>query len=485
MKTAFDVLIIGSGFSGMCAAIKLKEAGVSNFQILERDEKPGGTWWRNSYPGAAVDVQSMLYSFSFEPWNWSRLFAKRDEIYQYTEYVYSKHKLHENTRCQAKVTKATFDEEGGVWNVELNGVEVLTARTLITASGGLSQPSVPNFPGKDRFQGRQFHTSRWDNSHDHSGKRIAVIGTGASGIQVIPEVAKSAAAVYVLQRTPHWIMPRPDRELKAWERRVLAHGIINKMFRLFTYLELEFRVLAFSFFPALLEVIAKPKALKNIRKNVRDPQLQEKLIPDFRIGCKRILLSSEYYPSLNRDNVELVTDPLHCINESGIKLESGRQLDVDLIVYATGFHGSENNIPYPVIGREGASLKEAWEDGAHAYLGTLVPRFPNFFMMMGPNTGTGHTSVIYFIESHVKLIVQAIQQLLKNDWKWVDIRADVEQQYNEKIQRRLKKTVWMTGGCHSWYLTKSGKNTTLFPTFSFDFRRYVSRFNEKEFEIAE
>ena len=483
MSSDFQVIIIGSGFAGMCVAIKLKEAGISDILMLERDEKPGGTWWRNSYPGAAVDVQSRLYSFSFEPWDWSRLFAERDEIYAYTKHVFEKHSLGKFTRCNANVTSATWGEVEARWTIEINHSEKFSAPILVNASGGLSQPAIPDIEGQDIFEGRSFHTSRWDNSFDYSGKRIAVVGTGASGIQVIPEVAKSAAQVTVFQRTPHWILPRPDHLLSSFERNLMNISPIRKIVRLALYLILEFRVLAFSYFPKLLDWVGKPEALKNLRENISDPDLRAKLTPDFRIGCKRILLNSDFYPSLNRENVELVTSSISKIEPKGISTTDGRFFEADLIVYATGFLSAEKNIPYPVLGRNGVSIQDEWKDGAHAWAGMCIPHFPNLFMMMGPNTGTGHTSVLVFIESQVKLIVDAVRNMKRNSWRSVEIKSDVEKIYNEKIQRKLSKTVWMTGGCQSWYMTASGRNTTLFPSFSFVYRRMVRKFRKRLFIV--
>jgi len=471
-----DIVIIGSGFGGIGAAVHLKKIGIENFVILERDPQLGGTWWRNSYPGAQVDVQSHLYSFSFELYNWTRLFARQPEILQYTNHVIDKYKIREKGILNATVVKIEYMELSGSWNVTTNDGNIYKAPIVINASGLLSQAAIPDFKGRETFKGKSFHTNLWDHSFDYTNKKVAVIGSGASGVQVIPGIAEKVKQLYAFQRTAHWMIPRPDRILTKFERVALEKfPLINKLFRFLTYCMLESRVFAFQINPRLM-YFYKLLALHQLKKYVHDANLRDKLTPQFGFGCKRVLLSNEYYPALTRSNVTLITEGIKEINETGILSSEGQQYDVDLIVYATGFQASENNIPYPVIGRDGISLKEIWKDGSHAYAGTTVPYFPNFFILAGPNTGSGHTSAIYFIESQLKYINETIIAIKKNYWKSVEIKESVENAYNLKIQKLLSKSVWQTGGCKSWYQTASGKNTALYPTFTFLFRKATSNF---------
>jgi len=355
---------------------------------------------------------------------------------------------------------------------------------LINSSGSLSQPSVPPIKGVNDFKGAAFHTSRWDHSFDYSGKKVAVIGTGASGVQVIPALAPDVESLNVFQRTPHWVLTRPDRILSKKERKFIhAYPFITSIYRELMYWKLESRMLAFK---GNLKLINKIQqwALTYLKRKVKDPELRKKLTPDFMLGCKRVLLTSEYYPTMQRDNVHLETDGIEEINETGLLTKSGKQIDVDLIVFATGFHASEHNIPYPIIGRNGLSVQEAWKDGAHAYIGTVVPNFPNLFILVGPNTGIGHTSALHIMESQMKYIMETLKAMRINHWKTVEIKEDVEIAYNDKIQKQLAKTVWQIGGCKSWYQTESGKNTTLYPTYSFVFRKATSKFKKEEHLVS-
>lgn len=482
MSQLYEVIIIGSGFSGICSAIKLQEIGIDNFLIIERDESLGGTWWKNTYPGAAVDVPSHLYSFSFETFDWSRLFAKQEEILAYTESIIDKYALRKHARCKVNITKLVYQEQDGIWETHLDNGEILHSTFVISATGGLSQAKIPAIQGAASFKGRSFHSSEWDHSFDYAGKKIAVIGTGASSVQLVPELAKKAGTLSVFQRTPHWILPRPDRELRSWERALLRRPFFNKLLRGITYVKSESRAIFFTKWPWLAKLV-RYEALKHLKKQVKDPQLRRQLTPDFDIGCKRVLLCNDYYPSLSQNNVELCTTAIESIDDKGINLVNGIHKDFDLIVYATGFHASENAIPFEIIGQNKTHLSQYWKDVAFAYYGTMLSQFPNLFLGMGPNTGTGHTSVIYFIESQMNYIMDAIQQFKEANWKSIVIKESVEASFNEKLQKQLANTIWMKGGCKSWYLTASGKNTTMFPNFSFVFRKNTRSFKRELHEI--
>lgn len=479
----FEVIIIGSGFSGLCAAIKLQENNIDNYILLEREQSLGGTWQQNAYPGAAVDVPSHLYSFSFEPFSWSRLFAKQEELLAYTEGIIAKYKLAAKAMTSVEIQSLIYDEKKSQWQVNLKSGEQFWSKFIINGTGSLSQPSIPKFKGAHLFQGKYFHTSKWDHSFDYSNKSIAVIGTGASAVQTIPELAKKAKAVYVLQRTPHWLLPRPDRPLHSYELRLLKQPIINKIFRAFTYFKNESRALFFTKFPSLAKVV-QLEGLHHLKKQIKDEQLRAKLKPNFDIGCKRILLCNDYYPALEKEHVHLKTSAIQEITSTGIKLDTKEEINVDLIVYATGFKAAADSVPFEIIGRNKLSIHSYWEKGAKAYYGTSVANFPNLFFLMGPNTGTGHTSVIYFIESQMNYILDALIQSKQKAWKSIEIRKDVQDEYNTMIQQQLKNSIWQVGNCKSWYQNSAGLNTTMYPNFSFVFRKHTKSFKEALHEIG-
>lgn len=485
MNSKYDVIIIGTGFSGICAAIKLKQAGISNYIMLERAPSMGGTWWQNNYPGAAVDVPSILYSFSFEPFDWTREYAKQDEILAYTNQVIDKHQLRDKAVTDADVTQVSYNETENLWTVDTAAKGSYQAKYVINAIGHLSQPSIPDIKGKDSFQGVSMHTARWDHDYDYAGKRVAVIGTGASSIQVAPAIASKVDQLYVLQRTPHWVMPRHDHALSEGVRKRRKNGLINKLERIVSYVKHESRVLAFQYYPKLFKFMAQNKAEQHLTQQVKDPGLVEKLTPNYTIGCKRILISNDFYPMFNRSNVALVAEGIEEINATGIKTQAGEQIDVDMIVYATGFHAfvSEESVPFDVIGRGGKTLKQVWDKTPHAYLGVAIPHMPNFFAMNGPNTGIGHTSAIYMIESQIKYVVDAIQATEQQGKDSIEIKPEVEQAYNAFLKEQMKQSVWLQGGCKSWYLTEDGINTSIFPTFTFRFRNKTSHFNPAEHTI--
>lgn len=434
----------------------------------------GGTWWKNAYPGAAVDVQSYLYSLSFEDYDWTRLFAHQDELLDYTNHIIDKYGLAEKSLTNAPVAKLVYDESTCCWKIETQTGNTYLAENIINASGGLSQVKIPTFEGQDSFAGATMHTSEWDQDYDYRNKRVAIIGTGASATQVIPAIADKVAHLSIFQRTPHWILKRPDRVLKMWERKLHQRfPFIRKAHRSLLYWKFESRLVAFRFAPKLFTLFPQWEAKRHIKQHITDPELIAKLTPDFMIGCKRVLVNSDYYPTLKRDNVTLFTkeNQLQSVTPKGIRTTQGQEVEVDLIVYATGFHASENMIAYPVIGREGRSLDMEWETGAHAYLGATVPYFPNLYLLGGPNTGIGHTSYLYMLEAQLEYVMQMLRKKEKENIKSIEIKEEPEKRYNEQLQKEMAKTVWQTGGCESWYQTEDGKNTTLYPNFTFKFRR--------------
>jgi cation diffusion facilitator CzcD-associated flavoprotein CzcO len=482
-KNQYEQIIVGAGFSGLCMGIKLKEKGMDNFVILERNRHLGGTWYDNDYPGAACDVESHLYSFSFEPNpDWSRQFGPQGEILHYMEHCAEKYKLTPHIRLNMNITKAVFDEKKGLWTVTAKSGETFTARILVNCSGGLSEPALPEIKGRDTFKGKVFHSARWDKSFDPKGKKVAVIGTGASAIQIVPAIVGKVKHLDLFQRTPPWILPKRDKEISAF-RRKMYRGIpfMRKLYRARLYWTHELMAMGFVISPAILKLGGKI-VIRYLNKSINNPELREKLTPHYTLGCKRVLLSNDYYPAMQQPNLSLITEGIKEITASGIKTRDGVQHDVDTIIFATGFQAAEGVLRYEVTGRGGLDLNESWRDGAEAYLGTSITGFPNMFIVVGPNTGLGHSSMILMIEAQVHYIMQALKTLKEKGAKYTDVKREVEKEYNDDLQARLAKSVWQTGGCASWYQTKSGKNVSLWPGFTFTFMRKTKYFEPDKYE---
>lgn len=482
MKT-WTVIIIGSGFGGQSAAIQLRKQGIEDFCLLERRDYMGGTWLQNTYPGAQVDVQSPLYSLAGEPWDWSQLFAPQAELAQYTDHLIEKHGLREKTVLNANVCRATWDDERQVWGVETDTAGSFRARFVINASGPLSNPMIPTFPGAETFEGAAFHTNRWDHDFDVSGKRVAVIGSGASAIQVIPAIASQVTSLHVFQRSPHWVLPRPDRVFSRFQRSLMRNRAVYTLVRWAIYWGLETRVVGFKYSPRMLEMVGGRQARAHLAKQVPNPELRAKLTPDYLIGCKRVLLSNTVYPALGRDNVTLhdQTEAIREITPTGITTQKGEQVDLDAIIYATGFRATDGSIPYPLTGRNERSLQEAWLPFPRAYLGTAMPDFPNFFLVTGPNTGIGHTSALFIIECQMQYIGASIEAA--KDGGSVEVTAEAEEAYTTMVHSQMEHTVWNAGGCKSWYKSASGHVIAMFPGFSFSFRRLTGRFKPSDHRI--
>lgn len=477
-QKTYSVLIIGSGFGGQCAAINMIRCGITDFRILERRDFMGGTWCQNSYPGAAVDVQSPLYSISSEPYQWTQMFAEQDELQEYTNHVVDKYALRDKTELNANVEGTRWDADSQTWEVQTSAKGMFRAQVLINASGPLSTPVTPNFPGRDTFKGKSFHTNGWDHAYDYSGKRVAIIGSGASAAQVIPAIAPKVAKLHVFQRTPHWVLPRPDRKFSKFERSLLGVKALHKLLRTLIYWSLETRVIGFKYSKRMLNLFAQQHALHFLEKTIKNPELRAKLTPDYTIGCKRIILSSTLYPALARDNVSLHTrdQGIQSINEKGILTQDGQQIDLDLIVYSTGYDATDGVISYPVVGRDGKTLAEFWKEFPRAYLGTAIPGFPNLFVVTGPNTGIGHTSAIFVIEAQMNYIMKNIELLKKQNLKSIEVKPEAEANYTGMIHSEMGKTVWKAGGCKSWYQSKSGHVIAMFPGFSFTYRHMAKAF---------
>ena len=477
----YTVVIIGSGFGGQCAAINLRKIGIDDFHILERRPFLGGTWCQNIYPGAAVDVQSPLYSISSEPYDWSQMFADQHELRKYTEHVIAKHGLREKADLNTNVMEAKWNEVESKWIIRTEKTGIFKAQILINASGPLSTPVIPKFKGQEKFKGHFFHTNYWDQSYDYRNKRVAIIGSGASAAQVIPAIAADVKHLHVFQRTPHWVLPRPDHVFSPMERKLLSNKLVYQGLRTGIYWALESRVIGFKYSKTLLNVFAQKEALRFLKKKVKDPVLRAKLTPDYTIGCKRIILSSSLYPALTRSNVSLYSKEqgIQEMTETGIITQDGQQFDVDLIVYSTGYDATDGLISYPVVGRHEKVLTNVWSEYPRAYLGTTVPDFPNYYIVTGPNTGIGHTSAIFVIESQMQYIMDSIQLIIKKKLKSLEVKAEAENKYTQHIHSEMKRTVWQQGGCHSWYQSKSGHVIAMFPGFSFTYRRLASNFRKE------
>lgn len=482
-EASVEVIIVGSGFSGIGMAIQLKKAGNSSFVILEKAGGVGGTWRENRYPGCACDVPSHLYSYSFEPHpGWSRMFAPQAEILDYLEHCADKYELRPHIRFHSEVTSAALDEKTGLWNVHLQGGEILTARHLVLGIGALHRPAYPEIEGIERFQGHAFHSAQWDHAHDLTGKRVAVIGTGASAIQFVPRIAPKVDKLHLFQRTPPWVLPKPDRTIGRAEQLLFgAAPISQRLYRYWIYWLMELRAFGFTIDPRVMQLVAA-LGRRHIRKQIRNPKLRELVTPSYTPGCKRILMADDYYPTLELPNVEVVADRIEKVTERGIVTEGGVERPVDTIIYGTGFKVTELLTHMSVRGRGGVEINDIWKSGVEAYLGTTVSGFPNLYLLMGPNTGLGHNSMIFMIESQIDYVLGCMRITKDHGARFADIKPKVQKAFNERIRERLERTVWASG-CHSWYLDREGQNSTTWPGFTFEFWLRTRRVNAKDYEL--
>lgn len=472
-----DHLIIGAGFAGLCAAIKLQEDGEHDFVVLDKGPDVGGTWRDNTYPGATCDVPSQLYSYSFAAYDWPNSYSPQPEIQDYIKKIAAESGTLDRFVFDTPVTDATWDDDAKRWTVSTPRGQ-WSAQFLVVAAGALEEPKLPDLEGLDTFQGQTFHSARWDHDVDLTGKRVAVIGTGASAIQIIPELQQIVGRLDVYQRTAPWVIPRNDRPYSRLERLALRRVPgLRKVYRTALYWAHEAYVPAFTLAPKIAAP-ARFAALKNIEKGIKDPALREKVTPHFAFGCKRVLRSNTYYPALAADNTELVTDRIAKVTGSAVVTADGTEREIDVLVVATGFHTTDLPIAHRISGRTGQTLAEHWSGtGMTAYKGTTVPGFPNLFMLVGPNTGQGHTSMIHIIESQVAYLRDAVRTVRRRGLTTLEPRQDVTDRYNRSLQRRMGHTVWTTGGCDSWYLDEHGRNTSLWPRTTADFRRRLSSFD--------
>jgi cation diffusion facilitator CzcD-associated flavoprotein CzcO len=477
-------LIVGAGFTGLGAAIRLAEAGIDDVIILERADRVGGTWRDTTYPGATCDVPSLLYSYSFvkNP-TWSRTYSPAPEIYRHLEDMATRFDIRRRIKFGHEVKGLAFDQEAGVWTATTKNRERFRARTVVLASGPLSDVSFPDIRGLASYRGHKIHSARWDNNYDFAGKRVAVIGTGASAIQIIPELVKQAAFVKVFQRTPCWVLPRLDVATPPPVQNLFTKvPATQQLARQALYWGHEASATALVWDTPLTSLVAR-LGRAHLRAQVKDPWLRRQLTPDFRPGCKRMLVSSDYYPALQRANCKLIDWPIATLSPVGIRTSDGIEHHLDCIVFATGYDVHLTGPPFEVNGLGGRSLAAEWAGGAQAYKSINVHGYPNLFVMTGPNSGPGHNSLLVYIEGQLDYAVRGITTILDNDLRYLDVREGVQRRHNERIQRRLTKTTWMSG-CRSWYLTKDGYNGSMYPGFATQYLRQMRAFRYEDYQAV-
>lgn len=477
----YEVAIIGAGFSGIGLAIKLKNEGICDFVILEKANEVGGTWRENTYPGAACDVKSHLYSFSFEPnSNWSRVFSQQKEILDYLIACTNRSDLRSQIRFGWVVQKMVFDEHRQCWCVHGANGAIIEARHLVLATGPLHIPNWPGIKGLQQFGGEKFHSSQWNHDYSLNGKRIAVIGTGASAIQFVPEIQPLAKQLFLFQRTAPWVIPKPDGMISGWKKKLYEQiPLVRRVYRNSIYWMNEIQVLGFTSQRFWLR-LAEKLVINHLRRHIKDEALLSKVTPKYAMGCKRILLSNNYYPALQQPNVEVVTNAIKEITAHSIVTEDGTDIPVDVIICGTGFHVTDSFQFADISGRGGRSLTDVWQNGAEAYLGTMVHGFPNLFFMIGPNTGLGHNSMVYMIESQIALILDCIRKLRMKQSSTIEVRMEIQEAFNRDLDKKAVGTVW-NSGCVSWYLNEHGRSAAIWPDFTFRYKKLTKNANESDY----
>lgn len=478
-----DSLVIGAGFTGLGTAIKLRAAGVDNFVVVERSDRVGGTWRDNTYPGAACDIPSLLYSFSFarNPY-WSRAYSSSHEIRAHIEDLVARFELERFIRFGTAVESMVFDQHAGVWDVSTSSGPY-RARTVIAASGPLADSSFPDIRGIESFAGHKILSSKWDHDYDLAGRHVAVIGTGASAVQIIPELVKTAASVKVFQRTPGWVLPRLDVATPKLARTLFATiPATQQAARSALFLGHEAAATGLVWDTPVTTLIQRV-ARAHLHRQVKDPWLRRQLTPDFRAGCKRMLMSNDYYPALQQPNCKLITWPIATISPSGIRTSDAVEHRLDCIVFATGYDVHLDGPPFPVTGLGGRSLNREWASGAQAYKSASASGYPNLFFTTGPNSGPGHNSLLVYVQGQIDYAIRGVRAVLDRDLRYLDVRPDVQRHYNERLQKRLTRTTWMSG-CTSWYLTKDGFNAAMYPGFATQYLRQMKDFRLDDYHVV-
>ena len=486
MTERFKVVIVGTGFSGLGQAIQLEKAGIRDYVILEKADEVGGTWRDNSYPGCACDVQSHMYSFSYEqnP-DWSRSFSPAPEIFQYLKDVTDKYRLRRKIRFGVELTGATWDDTTRRWHVHTKTGQDIEAQFVVSGVGGLHIPQVPELPGIANFKGQTWHSARWNHEYDLRGKKVAVVGTGASAVQFVPKIAPDVAELTLFQRTPPWIMPKPDHAMPSWAQTLFKRVPgTQRLYRNALYWLLEARAIGFNGHPAIMkagELIAK----RNIAKGIKDRALRKKVTPDYTMGCKRVLISNDYYPALNRPNVDVNTAGVKEVKAHSIVDAAGVEHEVDAIIYGTGFKVTDALEYLDITGIDGRDLAKEWAaEGMRTHKGISVSGFPNLFFLLGPNTALGHNSVVFMIESQARYVVDAIRLADSRGAAALDVRAGVQEKFQREIQDKLVRGVWTQGGCKSWYLDAKGVNRTIWPGFTWRYWLETRKVDPSGFELS-
>ena len=485
MTERFKVVIVGTGFSGLGQAIQLEKAGIRDYVLLEKAAEVGGTWRDNSYPGCACDVQSHMYSFSYEqnP-DWSRSFSPQPEIFEYLKGVADKYRLREKIRFGVELTGAHWDEKERRWTATTKDGREFVAQFVVSGVGGLHIPLIPEFEGLDEFAGAAFHSAQWDHTVDLTGKRVAVIGTGASAIQIVPEIVKDVGALQLYQRTPAWVMPRPNNPIPEWMRDAFTNvpGTRAAM-RAGIYWVHEAVGFAMTKQPSLLK-LGELMGKWNIRRSVKDRELRRKLTPNYRAGCKRILNSDTYYVGVADPKTEVVTDGIARFTPHGIVTSDGTERDVDVVVFATGFHVTDSYTYVDIKGPGGEDLGDRWtREGVSALRGITIADMPNLFFLLGPNTALGHNSVVFMIESQIRYAAHAIAAVDKAGAQALAPTRAAADAYNAELQRELAGTVWSTGGCRSWYMDEHGVNRTLWSGMTWQYWLATRKFKASEYKF--
>jgi cation diffusion facilitator CzcD-associated flavoprotein CzcO len=481
-------LIIGSGFSGLGMGIALKKQGFTDrdFLILEKADEIGGTWRDNTYPGCACDIPSHMYSFSFEPKpDWSHMWSFQPEIFDYLKHVTDKYGLRRNIRFNTHVDRAHWDEQDSRWHVFDKSGQEFVAQFLVSGAGGLHIPSIPEIEGADTFAGTMFHSAQWDHDVDITGKRVAVIGTGASAIQIVPAIIDQVSGLDLHQRTPAWVLPRPNNAFPQWMRRMFTYVPgARALMRAAIYWIHEGVGFAMTRQPRLLK-IGELLGRWNINRSIKDPDLRRKLTPSYTAGCKRILNSDTYYRAIANPKTQVITDGIARLTPTGIVTGDGAEHPVDVIVWATGFHVTDSYTYVDIKGAGGEDLVDRWNaEGVQAHRGIAVADMPNLFFLLGPNTGLGHNSVVFMIESQIRYVAQAIAAADAAGAKALAPTRRAQDDFNAQLQHDLAGTVFSTGGCHSWYMDAHGVNRTLWSGMTWQYWLSTRQFHPAEYEFT-
>ena len=503
-NTVYDSIILGAGISGIGMAVNLLKADISSFLVLEKKEAVGGTWRDNTYPGLCCDVASHFYAFSFElnP-NWSKKYPEQTEILDYLEMVTEKYKIKPHIKFNTEVIKAEFDSKESLWDVFISDGNIYKTKTLVSGLGQLNKPTKPLFEGSDKFKGPSFHSAEWDHSCDLKGKKVGVIGTGPSAVGFIPKIAENVEELIIFQRTPNWILPKPDRKFNNIEKWLLKNmPFFGKIYRYYEYLMSERLYFAFfvkqnkisSMFERIISNLTTGFKINNMSSmyqqgqkmlldaQISDELLRKKLTPNYPVGCKRVIPTNDFFPTLERENVFLETKSIARFNEDSIVTDDGKKNNVDVIIYGTGFETNVFISPVKIIGQDNIDLDDVWINGAEAYKGVMVSEFPNFFMCYGPNTNTGHVSIIFMIENQIKFIIKSLKLIKRKNLKHIDVKQRAMNDYNLAIQKKLSTTVW-AASCQSWYKTSEGKILNNFPGFGFEYYLMMSNYKYNDIKM--